>query len=168
MDLGVFFLGSFQVILAKPTPFSSCQEQKKGLLFFELKRGQLTLKYNKVTETQNVTELTPPQTRWSDRSRATTSNWAFLGGIGAEGSLWLLFIPIPLPPLGFVPSRGSFCGIIQCFGAFVYSAFPGCFQLCLFGAFPVNFWGQVLVSLRLPGRASLPGIKHCNFPNFFF
>lgn len=26
-------------------------------------------------------------------------------------------------------------------GAFVYFAFPGCFQLWLFGAFPVNFLG---------------------------
>lgn len=41
------------------------------------------------------------------------------------------------------------------------------FSCCYLGLFPVNFWGQVLVSLMPPGRASLAGIKHCNFPNIF-
>lgn len=57
--------------------------------------------------------------------------------------------------------------LFNALGAFVYFAFPGCFQLLLFGAFTVNFWGQVLVSLTPPGRASLAGIKHSHFPNFF-
>lgn len=47
-------------------------------------------------------------------------------GIGAEGSLWLLFIPAPLPPLGFVSSRGCFYGIIRRFCIF---CFPGMFSV---------------------------------------
>lgn len=82
-------------------------------------------------------------------------------GIGGIDPL-AAFYPHSLPPLGFVSSMWNYF-----WGAFVYFAFPGCFHLWLFGAFPVKFWGQVLVSLDAAGQ-SFPRIKHCNFPNFFF
>lgn len=54
-------------------------------------------------------------------------------------------------------------------GGFLYILlFQDIFSCGYLELFQWIFRGQVLVSLMPPGRASLTGIKHCNFPNIYF